>query len=329
MITATVASKTPTLTKGAKRKNTVPTDGFERSVKNADPTVAFKAALRQLKEATARLAEDVDIRRKDYVVEPGSKFRLKDVDPSDVKGLPKDDDVVKALTQKELDKIAKLQAKLYAEHKHKFLIVFQAMDTGGKDGSIKSLTRGMNPQGVKVACFKAPTDAERDHDPLWRVHPHVPAKGEIAIFNRSHYEDVLVTRVHNYIDDKQAANRLEHIRNFEKMQADEGTTTIKFFLHIDKDEQKARLQAHQDDPQKNWKLAAADVEERAFWDDYQTVYQETMRETSTKDAPWYVIPANDKPRRDLILATIVRKTLEDMDIQAPKASTDVSKLVIE
>jgi len=298
-------------------------------LKNEDPTVAFKAALRQLKEATARLSEDVDIRRKDFRVEPGSKFRLKDVDPSNYEGLPKDDDVVKALTQKELDRIDKLQNKLYAEHKHKFLIVFQAMDTGGKDGSIKSLTRGMNPQGVKVACFKAPTEAERDRDPLWRVHQHVPAKGEIAIFNRSHYEDVLVTRVHNYIDDQQAENRLEHIRNFEKMQGDEGTTIIKFFLHIDKDEQKARLQARQDDPEKNWKLAAADVEERKYWDDYQSVYQETLRETSTKDAPWYVVPANDKPRRDLILATIVRKHLEDMDIQAPKANPDVHKLVIK
>ena len=327
MITATSASKTQTTAKARSRKETGPKDGFERSLKDEDPTVAFKAAMRQLKEATARLSENVDIRRKDYRVD--SKLRLKDIDPSDYKGLPKDDDVVKALTQKELDRIDKLQNKLYAEHKHKFLIVFQAMDTGGKDGSIRSLTRGMNPQGVKVACFKAPTEAERDHDPLWRVHPQVPGKGEIAIFNRSHYEDVLVTRVHNYIDEDQAEKRLEHIKNFEKMQGEEGTTILKFFLHIDKDEQKARLQARQDDPEKNWKLAAADVEERKFWDDYQSVYQETMRETSTKDAPWYVIPANDKPRRDLILATIVRKTLEDMDIQAPKASADVSKLVIE
>jgi len=329
MITATSTKQTQHSAKARPRKQTGPTDGFVRSAKNEDPTVAFKAALAQLKEATARLAEEVDIRRNDYRVEPGSKFRLKDVDPGKYKGFPKDDDVVKALTQKELDQIDKLQNKLYAEHKHKVLIVFQAMDTGGKDGSIKKLTRGMNPQGVKVACFKAPTEAERDHDPLWRVHPHVPAKGEIAVFNRSHYEDVLVTRVHNYIDDQQAENRLEHIRNFEKMQGDEGTTIIKFFLHIDKDEQKARLQARQDDPEKNWKLAAADVEERKYWDDYQSVYQETMRETSTKDAPWYVVPANDKTRRDLILATIVRKTLEDLDIQAPKANPDVKKLVIK
>lgn len=327
MITATHSTKAPVASKARSRKQGEAKDGFEQTIKYDDPTAAFKAAMRQMKAAAAQLAEDVDISRKDYRVD--SKLRLKDIDPGDYKGLPKDDDVVKALTSKELDRIDKLQNKLYAEHKHKVLIVFQAMDTGGKDGSIKSLTRGMNPQGVKVACFKAPTEAERDHDPLWRVHPHVPGKGEIAIFNRSHYEDVLVTRVHNYIDDQQAENRLDHIRNFEKMQGDEGTTIIKFFLHIDKDEQKARLQARQDDPEKNWKLCAADIEERKYWDDYQEVYQETMRETSTKDAPWYVVPANDKPRRDLILATIVRKTLEDLDIQAPKASPDVSKLVIK
>jgi PPK2 family polyphosphate:nucleotide phosphotransferase len=327
MITATNSTRTQVASKARSRKQAEAGDGYEKSVKYDDPTAAFKAAMRQMKEATAQLAEKVDISRKDYRVD--SKTRLKDIDPGDYKGLPKDDDVVKALTSKELDRIDKLQNKLYAEHKHKVLIVFQAMDTGGKDGSIKSLTRGMNPQGVKVACFKAPTEAERDHDPLWRVHQHVPGKGEIAIFNRSHYEDVLVTRVHNYIDDQQAENRLEHIRNFEKMQGEEGTTIIKFFLHIDKDEQKARLQARQDDPEKNWKLCAADIEERKYWDDYQKVYQETMRETSTKDAPWYVVPANDKPRRDLILATIVRKTLEDLEIQAPKASPDVSKLVIK
>lgn len=322
------ASKTPIRSRAHKPAGAPRSDRFDKAEVPDDPTAAFKAALQQLKEATEQLADDVDIRRKDFLVEPGSKFKLKDC-RTDPKGLPEDDDVVKALTQRELDRIDKLQHKLYAEHKHRVLIVFQAMDTGGKDGAIRTLTRGMNPQGVKVTCFKGPTEAEKDHDPLWRVHPHVPGKGEIAVFNRSHYEDILVTRVHGWIDDEKAEKRTEHIRNFEQMQADEGATLLKLFLNIDKDEQKKRLLDRQADPDKNWKLCAADVEERQYWGDYQEVYQDAFRATSTKDAPWYCIPANDKPRRDLIIATIVRKHLEELDIQDPPANPDVAKLVIK
>ena len=303
-------------------------DSFSRAEISSDPTVAFKQAKALLQEATARLCEDVKVERKDFRVEPGSKFRMKDCDPKDDAGLPGDNDVLKALTERELKKIDKLQEKLYAEHKQSVLIVFQAMDTGGKDGTISNLTNGTNPQGVKVACFKKPTDEETDHDPLWRVHDKLPGKGEIGIFNRSHYEDVLVTRVHGMIDDDQAEKRMENIRNFEKMLTDEGTTVIKFFLNIDKDEQKARLKERQADPAKNWKLTPADIKEREYWDDYQRVYQDAIGETSTKKAPWYVVPANDKKRRDLIVATIVRKHLEDLDIQTPKASFDVSQLDI-
>lgn len=288
----------------------------------------YQRARAAFDEAVKQFADGIKIGRKQFRVEEDEKLDLDKRDPNDRCGLPKEGDLLRALTERELDKIDTLQERLYAEHRHKVLVVFQAMDCGGKDGAIRHLTRGMNPQGVKVACFKAPTPQESDHDPLWRIHPHMPGKGEIVIFNRSHYEDVLVTRVHKLIDNDEAQRRMGHIRDFERMASDEGTTLLKFFLHISKDEQLERLKARQDDPEKHWKLSPADTKERAFWEDYQKVFATAISATSTKACPWYVVPANHKKVRDLIVATIVRKTLADLDIQTPQASVDVASLDI-
>lgn len=267
------------------------------------------------------------MRIKDYRVK--HKVDLENHDPGHTPGLPDDKEKIKARTQENLDTIDKLQERLYAEQKHKLLLVMQAMDTGGKDGAIRHLCCGMNPAGVKVASFKAPTPQELAHDPLWRIHPHVPARGYITIFNRSHYEDVLYPRVHGQIDHHTVKRRFDHIRQFERMLADEGTTILKFFLHISKAEQKERLEARQDDPEKNWKLSPSDVAERSYWDDYQKAYADALEHTSTKYAPWFIVPANSKKRRDLIISTIVLEAMQDLDIGVPPATVDVSKIVIE
>jgi PPK2 family polyphosphate:nucleotide phosphotransferase len=229
------------------------------------------------------------------------------------------------LLQKEL---STLQELLYAQHRHKVLIVLQAMDTAGKDGVIRHVFKGVNPQGVKVAPFKAPTQAELDRDYLWRVHAHVPAKGEIVIFNRSHYEDVLVTRVHGMIDKKTAKKRFGHIRDFEQMLVDEGTTILKFFLHIDKDEQKRRLEARLADKDKNWKFSTADLKERAFWSAYMDVYEDALNATSSKDAPWYVIPANKKWYRNMLVSRILIDALEQLKMKYPPAVDGLAEVKI-
>lgn len=221
-----------------------------------------------------------------------------------------------------------LQEVLYAEGKHKLLVVLQAMDTGGKDGTIRHVFDGVNPQGVKVAGFKAPTRLELAHDYLWRVHQVTPAKGEIVIFNRSHYEDVLVVRVHNLVPPEVWGRRYEHINNFEKMLADEGTTIVKFFLHISKDEQKRRLQARLDEPHKRWKFNVADLGERALWDKYQHAYEAVLSQTSTAWAPWYVIPANRKWYRNLVISRILVDMLESFDLQYPEPEDDLDSVVI-
>jgi len=216
--------------------------------------------------------------------------------------------------QKEL---ADLQEVLYAEQKHKILIILQAMDGGGKDGTIRALLEKVDPQGVKIANFKVPTPIELAHDYLWRVHAAVPAKGEMVIFNRSHYEDVLVVRVHEMVPKRIWQKRFEQINSFEKMLTEEGVTILKFYLHISKEEQKQRFIERVSDPQKQWKFNPQDIEERKFWEHYQEAYEEMLNKTSTSWAPWYAIPANNNWYRDLCVASIIIDTLQSLQLKYP------------
>ena len=225
--------------------------------------------------------------------------------------------------------LVELQQALYAEHKHKVLVVLQAMDTGGKDGVIRKVFSGVNPLGIHVASFKAPTPAELDHDYLWRVHKRVPAKGELVVFNRSHYEDVLITRVEGWIDDRTAKRRFRQINDFEAMLVEEGTIILKFFLHISKDEQKQRLQERLDDDAKNWKFNPGDLVAREKWDDYQRVYEEAINATSSPHAPWYIVPADRNWVRDLYVCSVLVSTLSGLKMQYPAAPAGLEKMVIK
>lgn len=266
---------------------------------------------------------------KRYQVKPGEKADLSKWDPNDKFLFPAGKAVAKQrLVQLNME-LDKLQELLYAENKHKLLVVLQAMDSGGKDGTIRHVFEGVNPQGVKVASFKQPTEEELAHDYLWRVHKQTPKNGEIVIFNRSHYEDVLVVRVHKLVPKKVWEKRYEHIRNFEKILADEGTTILKFYLHIDKDEQKQRFQERIDNPEKNWKFSFGDLKERKLWDDYMDAFEDVLSRTSTPYAPWFVIPANRKWYRNLLIGNILIKTLEDLKMKYPEPEGDLSKVKID
>ena len=226
-------------------------------------------------------------------------------------------------------RLCELQELLYAEHRRSLLLVFQAMDTGGKDGAIENLLTGVNPAGVHVASFKAPSAEELSHDFLWRIHAQAPKRGHIGVFNRSHYEEVLVTRVHGLIDDKTARQRYEDINNFEALLTRNGTRILKFFLHISKEEQAERLQERLNDAAKNWKFDPNDLKERARWPDYQQVYEDALRHCSPAAAPWFVVPANHKWARDLAITEIVVAALEDLNPKPPKVAFDVKAQVIE
>jgi PPK2 family polyphosphate:nucleotide phosphotransferase len=226
------------------------------------------------------------------------------------------------------DELETLQELMYAEGKRSLLIVLQAMDTAGKDGTIRRVFDGVNPQGVRVTSFKAPTPLELDHDYLWRIHPHVPGKGEIVIFNRSHYEDVLIVRVHDLVPKSIWGRRYAQICDFERMLAEEGTTILKFYLHISQEEQKERLQQRLDDPTKQWKFNVGDLKERELWDDYRLAYEEAMSKTSTKCAPWYVVPADKKWYRDWVIVNIIVDVLKGFKMRYPKSKEDLSKIVI-
>jgi PPK2 family polyphosphate:nucleotide phosphotransferase len=228
-----------------------------------------------------------------------------------------------------IDRISALQDKLYAQHKQKVLLILQGMDTSGKDGTIRVMFNGISPMGVKAAAFKAPTDNELAHDYLWRVHQQVPVKGEIAIFNRSHYEDVLITKVQGMIDAKECERRYAQIRDFERMLAETGTVIVKVFLHISKEEQRQRLQERLDDPDKQWKFNPADVEQRKKWGDYQRAYERAIRETNAPHAPWYIVPANSKTHRNLVVASLLLETLEGMDLAYPEPHPDLSSFTVE
>lgn len=266
---------------------------------------------------------------KQYLIKPGARVNLSDWDPNDTGdfdgGKKKGLEELAALN----DKLEALQEVLFAEHKHKVLIVLQAMDTGGKDGVIRRVFDGVNPQGVRVAGFKVPTPEELDRDYLWRVHKVVPGRGEMVIFNRSHYEDVLVVRVHNIVPPEVWKKRFDQINDFERLLAESGTTILKFFLHIDLDEQKERLQARLDDPTKRWKFRLGDLKERKLWSQYMEAYEDVLSKTSTEYAPWYIVPANRKWYRDLVISTVLVETLEGLKMEYPAPEENLDGVVIE
>jgi PPK2 family polyphosphate:nucleotide phosphotransferase len=227
------------------------------------------------------------------------------------------------------EKLDKLQDLFFAEHKHKLLIVLQGMDTSGKDGTIRHVFNTVDPLGVKVASFGVPTTEELDRDYLWRVHKQMPGKGEITIFNRSHYEDVLVVRVHKWIDDKEVKRRLRQINEFERLLAETGTVILKFFLYISKVEQKRRLQQRLDDAEKRWKFRLGDLAERTLWKSYVAAYEDALAKTSTEWAPWFVIPANSKTNRNLLISSILIDALEKLKMKYPKPEENLKGVVIE
>ncbi|HEX8236630.1 MAG TPA: polyphosphate kinase 2 family protein [Abditibacteriaceae bacterium] len=261
-------------------------------------------------------------------VRPGTKIRLRDIDPDATGGYSSKDETLERLGALR-ERLSALQEALYAEDKRSLLIVLQAMDTGGKDGALKSIMTGVNPAGVQVTSFKAPSTDELSHDFLWRVHKAVPPKGIIGVWNRSHYEDVLIVRVHKMVEKKVWQARYDDINNFEQMLTRNGVTILKFFLHISKDEQKERLQARLDNPEKNWKFNPGDLKERALWDDYQDALDDALNKCSTEHAPWTVVPANKKWARNINLAEAVVEALEKMKPQYPKADFDPKSIVID
>ena len=266
---------------------------------------------------------------KKYRVKPEAPFDLSKFDASD-KSLVNDDKAgAKGALEALREKLEALQSVFYASGKHKLLIVLQAMDTAGKDSTIRMVFDGVNPQGVKVANFKAPTAEELAHDFLWRVHAKTPANGGIVIFNRSHYEDVLITRVNGWIDAATCEERYRAINAFEQLLVDNGTTILKFYLHISKDEQKQRLIERQQDPTKHWKFNPADLKTRAQWDDYMGAYSQAIAATSTASAPWYVVPANSKLQRNLIVSTVICDTLESLKLAYPKPLPGIEKIKVE
>lgn len=226
------------------------------------------------------------------------------------------------------NQLIELQNMFYVDGRFQLLIVFQALDTGGKDGTIRNIFEGVNPQGVRVASFKKPTENELSHDYLWRIHREVPEKGKIVIFNRSHYEDVLVPRVHELVPDGIIKKRYDHIVQFEKMLADEGMIILKFYLHISKEEQKKRLQDRVDKPHKRWKFNPEDLKERKFWEDYQKAYADLLFKTSRPYAPWYVIPSNGKWYRNLVIARIIVDRMKQLKLKYPAPAWNPQKVKI-
>ena len=262
------------------------------------------------------------------VARPGRPVRLARVD-ADAVGDCKSKDEAETKLKELRDKFAILQEKLYAEAEQSLLIVFQAMDTGGKDGAIKSLFKGIDPAGLHITSFKAPAPEELKHDFLWRIHKAAPAKGMIGVWNRSHYEDVLIVRVKSLVEKKVWEKRYAHINAFEQLLVNNRATLLKVYLHISKDEQKARLQARLDDPQKIWKFNPGDLPERERWNDYQKAYEDAINRCATAHAPWYVVPANQKWARDVAIAETVVAALEKMAPKFPKPAFDPKTIVIE
>lgn len=262
-----------------------------------------------------------------HLVEPGRPFQLDQVDPNDT-GRFRSKQEAEPEIAKLRRKLIDLQELLYAEGKRSLLVILQAMDGGGKDGAIENVMRGVNPQGCIVTPFKVPTAEELAHDFLWRVHKAAPARGMIGIFNRSHYEDVLVVRVEELVPRAVWEKRYDQINAFERLLAESGTTILKFFLYISKDEQKRRLQARLDQPNKRWKFNPADLKARAQWDLYMAAYEDAITRCSTARAPWYVVPANHKWYRDVVLLQVIVEALEGLDMRYPQPTADLSQIVI-
>ena len=259
-------------------------------------------------------------------VEPGSKVKLSDIDP-DFHGAHKSEDEAKAELQHNLNRITELQRKLYADRRHCLLIVLQGIDGAGKDGTCWHVVSAMDPQGVSVTGFKQPSAEERDHDFLWRVHPHAPGLGQVAVFNRSHYEDVLVVRVHDLVPKHVWKQRYDFINDWERLLVDEKNTTIlKFFLYISKEEQLSRFKDRLDDPARQWKISDSDYSERKLWDKYIDAFETAISKCSTKHAPWFVIPANHKWFRNLAVSEIVVRAMEDMNLSLPKPTVDLQQI---
>src|SRR3954471_14190245 len=258
---------------------------------------------------------------------PGHKIKLSKIDPNDTAGIKKEKAIQRFSELRE--KISQLQQILYAEHRRSLLLVFQAMDTGGKDGAIKNLCAGLNPAGLEVRNFKAPSAEELDHDFLWRAHKAAPGRGMIGVWNRSHYEDVLIVRVHKLVPKKVWKARYDEINRFEQNLSENGTTIVKFMLHISKDEQKKRLQARLDRPDKWWKFNPNDIKERVLWDHYQKAYEDAINGCANDWAPWHVVPANHKWARNLFIADLVLRVLKTMDPRYPKLSFDPKTIEIE
>jgi len=264
---------------------------------------------------------------KEHRVKLDLPLQLDKHDPDDTGEYKKTDqgkEKAKTATVQLIDKLEKLQERLYANGDRSVLIVLQGMDSSGKDGTIKSVMSGVNPQGCKVVSFKAPSSEELSHDFLWRVHQKAPSKGQIGIFNRSHYEDVLITRVHKLVSDKMVKQRFDQIKEFEEMLYDSGTIILKFFLHISKDEQKKRLEERIRDPEKRWKFNEGDLEERKLWKNYMEAFEDAITATSTDHAPWYIVPANRKWYRNLVVADRVVEALEDMKLKTPPAPAGIN-----
>ncbi len=250
------------------------------------------------------------------LVRPGSRIKLAEFDPANTHGVEKT--AGGRQLQKNLDRLSVLQYLLYAESRRALLVVLQGIDAGGKDGTIRHVMSGLNPQGVKVTAFKVPEGAEKRHDYLWRVHQAVPEFGQMGIFNRSHYEDVLVVRVHSLVPKQVWSKRYAQINEFEHMLTENGVRIVKFLLYIDKDEQAKRFRERIDDKTKNWKFSAADLKEREYWDQYMAAYQDMLHNCSTDCAPWYVIPANRKWFRNLAVSQVLCEELEAMKLRYPK-----------
>jgi PPK2 family polyphosphate:nucleotide phosphotransferase len=274
----------------------------------------------------------------DYRITEGKGFHLKDRDPGDSAGLGKGRAVDKALADN-IGRLTKRQDILFAHNRYGILVILQAMDAAGKDGVIKHVMSGLNPQGVQVKAFKVPTVDELEHDYLWRAQAHLPARGNIAIFNRSYYEDVIVVRLHNLLLAQNLPTELasgtvwddrhRQIRDYERYLSENGIVVVKIFLHISADEQRKRLLQRIDDPDKHWKFSAGDIHERTYWDQYQEIYEDTLRETASEQAPWYVVPADRKWFARLLVSEILANTLEKLPIAYPETDAKQQALLEE
>jgi len=262
-----------------------------------------------------------------YLVRAGQRIDLKEFDPDDTSLVPGGKPKAKEQLAGIVERLAEAQELLFAGNELKLLVVLQGMDTSGKDGTIRHVMRGFNPQGTRVVSFRKPSEEELDHDFLWRVHARVPSKGEVVVFNRSHYEDVLIVRVHELVPEAIWRKRYDQINAFERMLYESGTVILKFFLHISPDEQRKRLQARIEDPTKCWKFQHGDLEERKYWKDYMRAYEDALSETSTDKAPWYIVPANQKWYRNHLIGSILAETLDQLHLSYPKC--DLSEVVVQ